>query len=230
MIETWKAWVMLAFGVLVGAVLIYVWPWPLIFVAARKDWVEVTAAFGTVGATIAAVVIAIRSESKSRRQGETRASIVAVMLSPKVRAAADLAQGAAVTMAFRDADGSIYPGRMYSDLSRDLRRAAFNVTSEELAWLSELGGGYAFQLARGVGLLETVRAELDAYPDEVTFIRQTIGHVLTTLDRWRASLTEADRLLTAVDRRCKREVARMVRVPSNAEHYGEPGFEFPDKQ
>ncbi|VVE53319.1 hypothetical protein PCO31111_04881 [Pandoraea communis] len=55
MIETWKAWVMLAFGVLIGAALIYVWPWPLIFKATEKDWVDALSAL----ATLAAVVVAL---------------------------------------------------------------------------------------------------------------------------------------------------------------------------
>ncbi|BET09397.1 hypothetical protein [Pandoraea sputorum] len=59
MIETWKAWVMLAFGVLVGAVLIYIWPWPLVFTATDKDWVDALAALATLAAVIVALGIGL---------------------------------------------------------------------------------------------------------------------------------------------------------------------------
>lgn len=86
MIDTWKAWVMLAFGVLIGAVLIYVWPWPLQFTATKKDWVDVLTAFGTLGAVLVAVSLAIWQHSKDRDRGRNLGIIAAATIRQRTAA------------------------------------------------------------------------------------------------------------------------------------------------
>lgn len=74
-IDDGRAVLLVAFGMLLGGVVAYIWSWKTLIVGQTKDWVDIATAIGTVGAVVAAVGIALRDARWRRETKESEAAI-----------------------------------------------------------------------------------------------------------------------------------------------------------
>ncbi|WP_017234942.1 hypothetical protein [Pandoraea sp. B-6] len=175
-IDDGRAVLLVAFGMLLGGVVAYIWSWKTLIVGQTKDWVDIATAIGTVGAVVAAVGIALRDARWRRETKESEAAIAWGLVSDELRVKGDELQE--VLSVFltepdrmrRSAEGTNAAQRVSANL-------ALTSPHDMLMKLASLPGGRGAHIARAVGLLPSIRQLLEGYvrtgsPHEVYTSRQ----------------------------------------------------------
>lgn len=153
MIETWKAWVMLAFGVLVGVVVTYIFPWPIWFKPSPKDWIEAVSAIGTVAAVIVAIGIALRDSYRRNRESQQRAILVAARLGPEFQRSIDEVMSLFAKLEFTHlSTGEMLEHADFVACLHQLRVPL--IGAHDLDSLAALPKNAAYRLARALAILD----------------------------------------------------------------------------
>lgn len=175
-IDDGRAVLLVAFGLLLGVVVAYIWPWKTSIAGTKKDWIEIANAVGTVGAVAAAVGIALRDARWRRETKESEAVIAWGLVSDELRVKGDeLREVLSVFLTEpdrmrRSAEGTSAAQRVSANL-------ALTSPHDMLMKLASLPGRRGAHIARAVGLFPSIRQLLEGYvrtgsPDELYTSRQ----------------------------------------------------------
>ncbi|EON13111.1 hypothetical protein [Pandoraea sp. SD6-2] len=161
-IDDGRAVLLVAFGMLLGVVFAYIWPWKTLIVGQTKDWVDIATAIGTVGAVVAAVGIALRDARWRRETKESEAVMAWGLVSDELRAKGDeLKEMLSVFFAepdrLRRSAESLYAAKRVS------ANLALTIPHDMLIKLASLPGGRGGRIAHAVGLFPSIRRLLEQY-------------------------------------------------------------------
>ena len=172
-IDDGRAVLLVAFGMLLGVVVAYIWPWKTSIVGQTKDWVDIATAIGTLGAVVAAVGIALR-DARWRRQAQTAEALIAwgIVANEVVRLLDELR----VVRRMLGSGGRMTLGY---DLLSPLHEAATRLVpgfgADVLFKLAHLPDGVGGHLSGAIGLLPGIRLQIDRVLDRRIGMGRTVS-------------------------------------------------------
>ncbi|VVD75094.1 hypothetical protein [Pandoraea commovens] len=219
-LKTGKALLLVAFGLALGLVVAYIWPWPTVVIQAKnKDWVDIATALGTVGAVVVSLGLATAELRRRGQEGADRASLVAAQISPTLNDFVVRQTDFCVAMQFPTIpQGDLITVSRLVDWATTQR--TFAVTSDQLIALSPLPNRCAFRLARGLSLfdltLREIADEWGAYQGTLYCLGED------EVKKIRGMMAVPFSLLVIAARECERAASPVSAVPTPEELYARP--------
>lgn len=219
-IDDVKAVLLVTFGVVVGVVIAYIWPWKTTVVGNTKDWIDVATAIGTVGAVVTALAIASADRRRRKTEAEDRAALVAARVVPPLLRLVDEIRSFDAQMSFQNLETNEYISvQVLLNWTALMRAAPSPVSQDDLVAITPLPNRGAFRLARGLAqfgiALDSILAEWKKWGEVEYCLRDEEVQAAS------AMLQGPLELLTIGARECKRAAMLVSAPPSAEELYGD---------